>query len=369
MKGKALGKCVPIGYKVGPDQTYEIDPEGAKIVKLIFKLYLEGKTQIEIVNFLNSKNYKTTTGGAFNKNSLPRILSNTKYIGIYSAAGVTIEGGIPAIIDANTFALAQRMRAQRAVARPKSSVKATYLLSQKLYCAYCGKPLNGVSGTSKTGAKHFYYYCPTMRKKGNCQKSHISKSYIEDLAVDLTVKYVLKADVLEACVDKMLAIQSKLDDREEKIKQTKKMLNENKKAQNGLLKALEQGLGTAPILRRLDELEKERLNLEGELAYHKTKQFGLTKDQMLFFLEKFLDDTGKDDAQFNESIIRTFINKIIISNDKIEIYYNLSDNDGASQTLESALSVRPVPRKVDLTSPQVELYITGQFIYLNYTLK
>lgn len=171
LKCKTLGKCMPLGYKAGPDQTYEIDERSAEAVRLIFKLYIEGKSQIDIMRYLDSKGYKTATGGTFNKNSIPRILKNEKYIGIYSAAGVTIENGLPAIIDKETFLLAQRKLAQARSTRPRRPIEAHYRLSGKLVCAYCHKALIGVSGTAKSGEKHFYYYCPTARKKQGCQKS------------------------------------------------------------------------------------------------------------------------------------------------------------------------------------------------------
>ena len=355
-KCKVLGKCMPLGYRASEDHTYEIDPTEAEIVREIFRLYIEGKTQAEIVNELNARGYKTSRENAFNKNSIPRIISNQKYIGIYSAAGVTIEGGLPAIVDYDTFMLAQRIRAKRASGHVQKPVKAQYLLSSKLICAYCKKPMTGVSGTSKTKGKYFYYYCSTARHhKELCQKKHVKQEDLEALVVQLTADYVLRPDVIKLCIEKMLAIQAQGDDRDAQIKKLNKLLQENKKSQNGLLKALESGLATDPILRRLDELEKERLALEGEVAYQKTKQFGLTEDQMLFFLEKFMENDGEDPAEYRKRIINAFVSSVELSDDKIRIYYNLTDENANGRTLESDLaSVRPSAQKVDLTRHQVE---------------
>lgn len=39
--------------------------------------------------------------------------------------------------------------------------------------------MQGVSGTSKTGAKHYYYYCKEQRAK-RCTKKPVRKEWIED---------------------------------------------------------------------------------------------------------------------------------------------------------------------------------------------
>lgn len=372
LKCRALGKCVPLGYKVGPDKTYVIDERGAEAVRIIFEMYLAGRSQVDIIKLLNSKGYKTATGENFNKNSIPRILANEKYIGVYEAAGVRIENGLPAIIDEETFMLAQRRRSQAHSGRPRRPTEAPYLLSNKLLCAYCHKPLTGVSGTSKTGAKHFYYYCPTARRKAGCHKKHIKRDEIEELVLDLTVKYLLAPGVLELCVSKMLAIQAQNDDRGQKIKSLNKLLADNKKAQNGLLDALQSGLGTDPILRRLSELDAEAKKLEAEITYQKTKQFGLTEEQMLFFLEKLVTEPSEDPEAYKSKILKAFVNSIIISDDKLEIFYNLTDENDAGRALEYCLQgVRPAPLKVDLPSPaveQVKLFIAGSNIKLDYML-
>lgn len=169
----------------------------------------------------------------------------------------------------------------------------------------------------------------------------------------------------------MLQIQAQNDHRDEKIKSLNKLLLENKKAQNGLLDALQAGLGTTPILQRLEALDKEAQNLTGEIAYQKTKQFGLTKDQMTFFIEKFLTDPGNDPETYKNRILKTFINSVIVGDDKIEIFYNLTDENDTGRALEYSLeSVRPAQHKVDLPSPQVEyeaLYIWNKTIKLDYT--
>ena len=72
---------------------------------------------------------KTVLGNDFNKSSIRRILTNKKYIGIYSYNGKEIPGGVPRIIDDDTFRQAQEIlqKNKKAPARAKAE-RELYLL-------------------------------------------------------------------------------------------------------------------------------------------------------------------------------------------------------------------------------------------------
>lgn len=63
---------------------------------------------------------------------------NERYTGVYIHGEIRVEGGIPAIIDKQTFeAVRKKMTANKnAPARSKGTVD--YLLTQKLFCGHCG---------------------------------------------------------------------------------------------------------------------------------------------------------------------------------------------------------------------------------------
>ena len=123
-----------LGYITGADKKYQIDPETAPIVKYIYEEYANGKTIVEITDYLNSKGYKTSTGGKFNKNSLRTILKNKRYIGYYIFRGVETPNVMPRIISDELFyKVADIMEKNRkAPARSKANVE--YLLTTKLFC-------------------------------------------------------------------------------------------------------------------------------------------------------------------------------------------------------------------------------------------
>ena len=100
------GSGVPLGYKI-IDKKFTIDEDTAPIVKRIFEMYLGGKTMADIIRYLNENGVKTSRGNPFNKNSIRKILTNRKYLGIYIYRDIEIPGGVPQIISNTTFEQAQ----------------------------------------------------------------------------------------------------------------------------------------------------------------------------------------------------------------------------------------------------------------------
>ncbi|MBQ8794061.1 MAG: recombinase family protein, partial [Clostridia bacterium] len=192
LKGRSTGSGRALGYKVNEDKSFSIDPEGAKAVETIFDMYIKGESKADICDYLNKLGYKTVQGNAFNKNSIDRIIKNEKYIGVYKYADVVIKDGMPAIVSEETFNLAQRELARRTTRKTPREPKAEYLLAGKLFCGHCKQAMVGVSGTSKTGRKFYYYYCPSARAKTGCDKKQVRREYIEDLVVEMTIKHILK---------------------------------------------------------------------------------------------------------------------------------------------------------------------------------
>ncbi len=333
LKCKVLGNSIPLGYRASKDRTYEIDPDSAKIVEIIFDMYIKQESNADICRRLNELGYRTSNGNIFNKNSINRIIQNEKYIGIYKAAGVTVEDGIPSLIPKDTFYLAQKERKRRTVTKKARKATAEYLLSGKLFCGYCKKPMTGVSGTGKGGGKFYYYYCSTVRAKGNCHKEHVGRDTIEDLIVQKTAEYILQPEILSDIVIKLWKLQAEDDTREDDIAHYKKKLNENKKATDNIVKAIETGLASETLLVRLQSLESEKTAIEGELAYLRTATLGLSEAQIHNFIHQFLtpDDDWED---YKRRIIKSFIHEVYLYDDHFTVTYNISTESTEIQEIK-----------------------------------
>lgn len=119
-KSKLLNrKCY--GYVNGENGELIIDEKQAKVVRLIFKMYLSGATSIGIVKELEKLGIKSPTGNdKWTKSSIDKMLVNEKYIGNaillnngnYKTA-YKFEENNPAIIEPEVFDAVQIMKAER----------------------------------------------------------------------------------------------------------------------------------------------------------------------------------------------------------------------------------------------------------------
>jgi DNA invertase Pin-like site-specific DNA recombinase len=97
------GGNVALGYKVDENKKFIIDDTTATIVKKIFELYSSGQRITQINEYLNTQQIKTSRNFDFNKNSLRKLLTNKRYIGIYTYNGTEIKDGMPRIIEDELF--------------------------------------------------------------------------------------------------------------------------------------------------------------------------------------------------------------------------------------------------------------------------
>ena len=121
------GSQVGLGYKVGPDRKYYIDEEEAKIVREIFERFANGEKKKQIVDDLNKRQIKTALGRKFCINSFSKMLSNKRYIGIYTYKGTETPGGMPRIISDDLFQRVQAKLVKDKVTKGAHVVKEEYI--------------------------------------------------------------------------------------------------------------------------------------------------------------------------------------------------------------------------------------------------
>lgn len=327
LRGIAIGRPL-LGYKIGENRKYEIEPVGAKAVQAIFTMYAEGKSQIEIVNYLNSKGYKTSRGNQFNKNSLSRLLRNDKYIGIYRYDDVVLENAIPPIIDKKLFAKVQSLFKHNYAARARNKAQENYLLTTKLFCGHCGASMVGESGTSKSGKLHHYYKCVKRKREHMCDKKIEKKDWIEQLVVKYTVNYILTDDKIDLIATKVIEfIEKDLQDTSVLTGLQDMLKDTNKKIKN-IMSAIEQGIFTPSTKDRLEELEQEKYTIEKQIAQEEFKKPLLTKEHIIYWLTSF-KDTDIHNIEYQQRVIDTLVNSIFLYDDgnnrqKIVLIFNIS---------------------------------------------
>ena len=113
---------------------------------------------------LNERGIRNIRGNTWKITTLGNILKNPAYKGLYVYDGVVEDGAIPAIVDGRLWDDAQAIRARRVNSKRRKVVN-DYLLTDKVWCLRCGKPMCGTAGTGRSGKKYTYYGCVN---RGGC---------------------------------------------------------------------------------------------------------------------------------------------------------------------------------------------------------
>lgn len=328
-KCHSIGGHIPLGYKI-EDKKLVIDEPSAQIVREAFDLYANGSTVAEICEKFNNKGYHTAKGAAFNKNSFKSMFKNERYIGVYTYKDVRIEGGVPAIIDKETFETVRSRLSVNAEAPSRGKAKVDYLLAQKLFCGHCGASMVGESGTSKTGDVHNYYACGTRKRFHTCDKKALRKEFIERVVAEDAMAF-LTPDKIELLAD--MAIKQNQEDLEhdEVIPALRAEIHDLDKSISNLLKLVEKGAESDTLATRLTDLEKQKRDCERRLIVAEDDYIILEREHIIWWLSKFLDGDIEDE-DFRRQLIDLLVNSVTVWDEpdgwyKITAVYNLIDQN------------------------------------------
>lgn len=106
------------------------------------------------------------------------------------------------------------------------------------------------------------------------------------------------------------------------------MLKETNKKIKNLLTAIEQGIFTSTTKGRLEELEAERRDLEGQIAREEMKKPLLTKERIMYWLASFKKG-DINDIEYQRRVIDTLVNSVYLYDHgdkgrKIVLTFNIS---------------------------------------------
>jgi len=309
LKCRSIGGHVPLGYKI-ENHKLVIEPVGAAIVQKAFELYSQGWTVADICREFNTRGYRTAKNAEFNRNSFKSMFKNKRYIGVYTYKDVQIEGGVPAIIDKDLFEEVGRRLKKNEEAPARGKAKVDYLLSGKLFCGHCGAPMNGESGTSKTGEVHHYYACYTRKRRGNCRKKSMRKSLVEKWVAE-DAYALLTQEVIEEIAD-IAVSQTEADIAQHtKLPELTAKRAELEQGIDNIATAIEKGVASERLMSRLTELEKEKKILDRQIADEEKDVFRLDRDQVIFWLSQF-SEGDINDERFRRQLIDLMVNSVTV---------------------------------------------------------
>lgn len=317
------------GAKCG--KRIEIDNESAPIVRKIFADYAAGTPLKKLADELNGNGLRTIKGNEFTINSLRNILQNETYTGRYKYGDTVVPDGIPALVSKEQFdavqrrmALNKRLGSSRKISNDSrddhddNSDAPHYWLTGKLFCGYCGKSMQGVSGTSKTGAKHYYYYCSSKRRN-KCRKKHVKKHIIEGLVLVALKSYLNDSEQLTSLAADAAAYYEEYNMDTGYLDSLQGELKTTENALNNLVKALEHGIFSESTMQRLTELETNKRALQEAIDLEQAKkQLKENKHDIAAYFREYAN-ANLDDPMVRDSILDYFVDKIYVYDDHIEI--------------------------------------------------
>ena len=134
-KCKASGQRY-YGYDVDKEDHFVVNPAEAEIVKEMYESYIQGASYQVLAETLNQRGIKAKTGKRWNVKTVETVVSQKRYTGEYSYAGVVIPDGMPRIISDELFERAQEAHSARRITRTNS---VDYILDRTL-CRVCHLP-------------------------------------------------------------------------------------------------------------------------------------------------------------------------------------------------------------------------------------
>lgn len=329
LKGHFVGGYGLFGYDI-VDKKWTINTYEADIVRDMFTRYKNGEKAKEIIDRLNVQGIKTKAGSPFNMNSFARIIRNEKYIGVYNSHGVIYENVIPPIVDEKLFFDCNAIMDEHKHKPRATKSGKPYILSGKLFCGYCGNLMTAETGTSQTGKLHHYYKCFGRKKNQHrCNKKSYRQQELEDLVFKTTIDYVLQPQVIQSVAEQVVTKFNSEITKTATLENLENELKVKEKAINSLLSAIEQGLITKSAKDRLIALETQKDELEAKISLEKAKQIKpLEVDKVKAFLNFFVHRKYENDQEKNE-FFNSFINRVVLYDDKILIFYNIDTNHPA----------------------------------------
>lgn len=345
-----------IGYKKGANGKPEIDPEGAEIIKRIYRRFLEGASISTITNeLIADKVPLPSEKGAWYQSRVISILRNEKYKGdaILNKTYVVdciskkvkindsgerpmyyVENSHPAIIDAGTFARVQEELARR-LGKPKAKEVGTktqqghysskYALSERLICGECKTPYRRCTWTVK-GQKKIVWRCIKRLDYGKkyCHNSPTIEESMLQNAIMRAIMIIAKQsgdviDVLKTHIGMGLMNHQSVDDRIDIKIRISQIDSEFKEMLNAV---------AADNMETFDEGKVAQLMCEkdGLLArlkeLEKTSQSQEIVESRISELCTILDGLENHPMEYDDQLVRQVVQNVIVeSKEQIKITF------------------------------------------------
>ncbi|MFN7251490.1 MAG: recombinase family protein [Anaerobacillus sp.] len=334
-KGVYFG-IAPFGYTKDDNKHLLPHPEEAKVVELIYDLYVnQGYNQTEIVEQLSLRGITNRAGQPFSVRGLSLILTNVAYRGVvhYELQGedvINVEEAHPALVDADTFNKAQQLKEKHRKV-PQSSQRGVYTLSKLLVCPECKQTLSfcmkygnrkGKAELDKDSRELYVLNCHSSKghkakqeAKDNprCINNGVKASRVEEAILKELTEHLSELDnAIEAIIAGDNSFISKVAQKQQELTlQYNKLDEQKKRVQDGFKAGIyEQDEATQEIKNIKEKqqyITQELSSLEGADAKSEIDKHKKAKDKIERLLSLDMDaDTTKTNKLLLDVIDRVY---------------------------------------------------------------
>ncbi len=327
-----------LGYTKDEDGHLIIEPTEAKVVKRIYREYLEGASLLQIGRGLETDGILTGAGKTrWRPETLKKILRNEKYIGdallqkTYTVDLLTkkrvqnngivpqyyVENSHEPIIPRDLYMQVQEEMARRAnlhsgAKRKKRVYSSKYALSSIVYCQKCGEIYRRIAWNNR-GKHSTVWRCCTRVEHGpkGCDAPTIQESDLQEAVVRAINIALGSRDTMMATLQKNIETVILQGD-ETSVEGINAKLKELQKELLRLANAKKEYGGVAAEIERLRDVKQKALSESAERE-------GLK--QRIAEMREFLETQPAEISEYDELLVRRLIEKVMVYDERFEVEF------------------------------------------------
>jgi DNA invertase Pin-like site-specific DNA recombinase/DnaJ-domain-containing protein 1 len=335
-----------LGYEKGEDGLPKIVEEQAKIVRLIYKLFLEGHTPSGIAQLLTDKGVLTPAGKQkWQSSTVKSILTNEKYKGdailqkTFTVDFLTkkkkvnegevpqyyVEDSHPAIVTPEVFELVkEEFRRRKAAGRYTSAINC---FASRIVCGDCGGFYGRKVWHSTSKYANTVWQCNNkFKKKKHCSTPNLKEEILKKAFVNAFNNIINNKREILASYDKIIIFLTNFEKQEEESNKIdeectlieaalEKLIAENARS---AIDQQEYNLKYTAYAARYNDMQRRRQELGSEIASLKAR-----RNQ----INAFISELKKQEellTEFDESLWCATVNEVIVKSDK-EVAFKFKD--------------------------------------------